>query len=286
VGETGEVKDMEINVAVKVDSRITDASRIENQAVFMALTQKHEGFLKLYGAFWDESKTKYTIVMELAKETLYDRISRWGPTRENKDKASREAETLIACQTLIGSMLDLHTKSICHRDIKPENIFIGQDDKLKIADFDISKEVRKNDQGFTVKLAITSISKTECYQSPEIELAEKKLIQNIDYYASDVFSLGLTMLLMATGSVLPGWNILGVSSDMNREMVQKMQSELQLKLNNHIDASIVNENLKSILINMLVVDADKRLRFRALENQLSSSPTTNRKSENSELVDF
>ena len=53
----------------------------------------------------------------------------------------------------------LHEKFIIHRDMKLENIFVGEDDKIKIADLGYAAQ--------TAKLAETKLG-TFAYQAPEV----------------------------------------------------------------------------------------------------------------------
>lgn len=74
-----------------------------------------------------------------------------------------------------------------HRDIKPENILINSKGKIKLSDFGISKELEQ-----TKALTNTFVG-TLSYMSPE-------RIQGHQYgYPSDIWSLGLVILELASG---------------------------------------------------------------------------------------
>ena len=62
---------------------------------------------------------------------------------------------------------EIHKHNLIHRDLKPENIFINEDNKIKIGDFGISKQLKMNE-----KYANTVVG-TNYYRAPEIIKGEK-----------------------------------------------------------------------------------------------------------------
>ena len=73
-----------------------------------------------------------------------------------------------------------------HRDLKTQNVLITKDNKVKIGDFGISKQLEN-----TVQLANTSLG-TPFYLSPEICLGHPY------DYKSDVWMLGCVLYEMCT----------------------------------------------------------------------------------------
>ena len=219
----------------------------------MALVQDHPYFLKLYGAFWDIFKKKYrfTLVMELASETLTEKINGWNYTKTSK--AIREEEALKAAINLIEAMTVLNQKNISHRDIKPDNIFITSDNAYKIADFDVSKKIERDCYGVTQINTKVSISGTKNYMSPELNAFASGILleYGIDYNKSDVYSLGITILRMITDKNFLSWNA--------------KNDRLQHDIHDIIDENIDNEKLKKILKSMLVVEPLDRPKFRELK---------------------
>ena len=243
----------EKTVAVKTSlSKFKDPS-ISMQAECMALVQDHPYFLKLYGAFWDIFKKKYrfTLVMELASETLTEKINGWNYTKTSK--AIREEEALKAAINLIEAMTVLNQKNISHRDIKPDNIFITSDNAYKIADFDVSKKIERDCYGVTQINTKVSISGTKNYMSPELNAFASGILleYGIDYNKSDVYSLGITILRMITDKNFLSWNA--------------KNDRLQHDIHDIIDENIDNEKLKKILKSMLVVEPLDRPKFRELK---------------------
>ena len=92
-----------------------------------------------------------------------------------------------ACQ-ICRAMEHAHAQGVIHRDLRPPNVLVSQSGVLKVADFGTSRFLEMAAHGTTV---IGSPS----YMAPE--QFEGKAV-----FASDVYSLGVTMYQMLTG-VLP-----------------------------------------------------------------------------------
>ena len=87
-----------------------------------------------------------------------------------------------------------HSRGIIHRDIKPENIMITRDGVVKLADLGLAKKMAaENTAGIT---HAGSILGTPFYMPPE----QAKDFSNVDR-RSDIYSLGVTLYRMLTGTV-------------------------------------------------------------------------------------
>jgi eukaryotic-like serine/threonine-protein kinase len=108
-------------------------------------------------------------------------------------------EEIFAYGIQIANGLDAaHGKGIVHRDVKPANIFIAAHGQLKLLDFGIASDQRKDHSETTgfARPTITGIGAvvgTVGYMSPE-------QAEGLDLDArTDVFSLGVVLYEMATG---------------------------------------------------------------------------------------
>ena len=112
---------------------------------------------------------------------------------------------LIFSKSLIDTLAYLQTLKVCHRDLKPANLLVDDNEEnIFVIDFGESKEIENYAES-----TITSFAGTRKYLSPELhkisqsisEERMKKKLGKLDFYKSDVFSLGLVLLEMAVLSV-------------------------------------------------------------------------------------
>lgn len=90
---------------------------------------------------------------------------------------------------LIEGIQYLHSNSLAHLDLKLENLLLGEDLLLKIADFELAQ--RSNNNNSYVIEGAGSIN----YRAPEV------LSGNcVDYYAADMYSIGICLYALMTGS--------------------------------------------------------------------------------------
>ena len=118
-----------------------------------------------------------------------------------------EEELMKILTNLTTTLASLQKQGICHRDVKPQNILCFGKDNYKLSDFGEAKKKKKRKingnciydfEGDTSKQTVRG---TELYMSPILFKALHDCPEvDLEYnaYKSDVFSLGLCMLLSST----------------------------------------------------------------------------------------
>jgi len=156
---------------------------------------------------------------------LFFHLKREGRFPENRVK-------FYAAQ-ITSALAHLHSLNIVYRDLKPENILLDFEGNVRITDFGLSKEIKRDE-------STNTFCGTPEYISPELL---KGLGHN---YAVDWWSLGTLMYEMLVG--LPPFY-----SENTNIMYQKiLTSELQFP-------SFVSKEAQSMLTGLLTRDPQKRL---------------------------
>ena len=107
--------------------------------VGILLRLRHESVVKLYETF--ETKRHIMLVMELcAGGDLLNFV--------RKRKKCDEPLAKVLFKQIIEGIGYIHSKSILHRDIKLDNILLDGKGRVKIADFGVSKTVKRGEVMF------------------------------------------------------------------------------------------------------------------------------------------
>lgn len=123
----------------------------------------------------------FFIVMEYVQgETLENIIGAQGALELNRALD-------FSCQ-ICNAVDHAHSQGVIHRDLRPANVLVGDNDMLKVADFGTSRFLEIAAHG-------TTVIGSPPYMAPE-QFHGKAV------FASDLYSLGVTMYQMLTG-VLP-----------------------------------------------------------------------------------
>ena len=97
------------------------------------------------------------------------------------------AQYKILWNDISSALHYLHTRQLVHRDVKPENILVG-DGHFLLCDFNLSQPSNTT---------VTSIAGSDVYIAPEFWTMSVK-----DLVPADIWSLGVTLLAVATGRQL------------------------------------------------------------------------------------
>ncbi|MEW5874715.1 MAG: serine/threonine-protein kinase [Candidatus Zixiibacteriota bacterium] len=100
---------------------------------------------------------------------------------------------LKLARTLTDALAFAHARKIAHRDIKPGNILIDRNGHPYLIDFGIAKEV----SGDSTATRTGYIALTPQYAAPERQTGER----GYDPFLSDIFELGVTLFVLATGQM-------------------------------------------------------------------------------------
>ncbi len=108
-----------------------------------------------------------------------------------------EEQTAFIMKNILQGVQHLHIKSIMHRDIKPDNILLHSSKIIEANQFVLA------DFGFSSSNSVSQYILQKCgtpgYAAPEIY----QMKQPTDHYSlkCDLFSVGVTMYYMLTGSL-------------------------------------------------------------------------------------
>lgn len=151
----------------------------EAQAV---LSLSHENIVRSYDG--GEDQGYHYIVLEYVEGcTLKEMIRNQG--------AMNPRQVVAIAGQLLDALGHAHHFGIIHRDIKPQNVIMTPKGKAKLADFGIARDADSS----TVTFAGTNVLGSVHYISPEQAKGEVVTVE------SDLYSLGITIYEMLTGSV-------------------------------------------------------------------------------------
>ena len=170
-------------VAIKSFNKNKDfysKSQILYEIKIMKKIRECKNVVKIFETF--ENKKYFCIVMEnIPGGNLLNIINKM-------TKLSEKISKIIFYQLII-TIKYLHNLNIIHRDIKPDNILLDLNNNIKLSDFGISLQIKKN-------IYIKDHVGTPAFLAPEI------LIKNdIGYepYKTDIWSSGVVLFYMLTG---------------------------------------------------------------------------------------
>ena len=124
------------------------------------------------------------LAMELVEgRTLRDTIAAESPMRPDR--------ALALVEPVLSALASAHRAGLVHRDVKPENVLIGDDGRIKVADFGLAKAVSADTQHTgTQGVLIGTVS----YLAPEL------VVEGRSDARADVYAAGVVLYELLTGA--------------------------------------------------------------------------------------
>ncbi|OHS99754.1 CAMK family protein kinase [Tritrichomonas foetus] len=183
----------------------------------------------LYDYFIDEHAI-YLILEYCPRGSLMDHIRRCGPLH---------GEILrCVCKQLLLAVSFIHSRRVAHLDIKPSNILIDRYSRPRLADFGLAR-MFVNDDGIKQRAG------TLLYMSPELLLGRSNSSKKIDPFKADVWALGVTFYVLATGD--SPFGVFMDGADLKEKIVSRRYT-----ISSDVDPEIAN------VINMMFRESDHR----------------------------
>ncbi len=144
---------------------------------------EHPNIVPIYDMGIHEN-TAYLIMKYIKGRTLKEII---------KERAPLPPQEIVSiAEGLLSALAYMHRKGVVHRDIKPGNIIIEDETgRVVLADFGLARKI-ESDSHLTQTGQLLG---TPYYVSPEQAQGQKAT------FASDVYSVGITLFEMATGKL-------------------------------------------------------------------------------------
>jgi serine/threonine protein kinase len=186
---------------------------------------KHPHLVTLH-AFFSDDENFYLIMDYCPGGSLHQYIV----------KNNKLAEPLAAYlfEQIASAVAFCHSHGISHRDLKPENILIGKFPHLKVSDLGLCGVIAQGEM-------MSTFCGSPCYCAPEC-------LSRLQYDGrlSDVWSLGVVLFAMVTGSV--PWTIANTSMMLR-----------QILMANYAIPSYVSPKCRDLIQRMLVKDPSQRI---------------------------
>ncbi|CAD8116049.1 unnamed protein product [Paramecium primaurelia] len=197
--------------------------------------------IRIYENFqWQQN---HCIVMEVGQEDLYRFIN------NSRNVSIQEKEKI--CFQIIYPILFLHKQQLIHRDIKPEN-YIKVGNVFKLIDFGLIR---------------SSISENKTQQVGSTIFQAPEIIENSSSYTDkvDIWSLGCVFYeILATQPLFDGQTHQEVTKNI------KNHKNYPVPVNQKINQLQISQQLKTILISMLIYDEKKRPSIQQVYDQFNS----------------
>ena len=116
-----------LKVLFKAPMQAANCVKLLRREVEIQCRLKHPNIVRLYGYFHD-TKSVYLILEFLAQGELFKLVAKNGGTVS-------ESTCKKYLQDIARAISYMHERHVIHRDIKLENVLVGDDGRLRVADF-------------------------------------------------------------------------------------------------------------------------------------------------------
>ena len=177
---------------------------------------KHSRIITIYD-FGQTSEGHLYFVMEHIDGTDLRRVLR-GP-------GLGPEQALVVIGQICDALHAAHTQGVIHRDVKPENILITSDGDVKLADFGLSRPLKRED--------VKSLTGTHVVMGTEDYMAPEQREGQADERA-DIFALGVMLYEMLTGrpprgAFAPASQKTGLDARIDKVVLKALQAEPELR---------------------------------------------------------
>lgn len=209
---------------------VESKSLIQREIEIHSSLGRHENVLEFYGHFQVGHETclilEYALGGSLCKKLFY------------ADKFDEKTSALYI-KDISQAIHYCHSHNVIHRDIKPDNMLLGNEEKVKIADFGLA----------TTSMSCTTYCGTLDYMAPEMVARQGGHKQCVSYNKQvDTWALGVVLYEFLVGS--PPF---GTISDDPKVIVQRI-SQVDFRW-----PSGVTDDAKDLISKLLKKDPRQRL---------------------------
>ncbi|XRB05940.1 mitogen-activated protein kinase kinase kinase [Pycnococcus provasolii] len=181
--DTGELLAVkEVPVSAKGTKHTEALQQLESEVVLLAKLQ-HPNIVRYVGTIREEANL-YIFLEYVPGGSIASLLARFG----------RFEESVIRVYTrqILSGLAYLHAMRTAHRDIKGANILVERSGRVKLADFGMAKQM------------VEHMSVTKSFKGSAFWMAPEVVRQQGHGCAADVWSVGCTVLEMASGK--PPWS--------------------------------------------------------------------------------
>ncbi|WP_432547799.1 Stk1 family PASTA domain-containing Ser/Thr kinase [Kineococcus sp. SYSU DK004] len=142
----------------------------------------HPGIVSVLDQGSDE-ETAYLVMELVPGRTLRDVVREHG--------LLTPGEALAVASDVLDALSEAHRKGVLHRDVKPANVLVGDDGRVKVADFGLARSAAATAQS-------TAGNGAELLGTAEY-LAPERVARGVADARSDVYGVGVLLFEMLTG---------------------------------------------------------------------------------------